>query len=116
MTTPYNEALAATLIDRTIRERIVLVASLQELARRIEGAVSAAHARHRDRLGELQGGRDPARLPVVIGIGYECSVRLGSGRLGRGHRPTLGSAPDGTGLLAPFPRYAEEGRQLQRRT
>src|SRR6187549_2206493 len=26
MTTPYNEALAATLIDRTIRERIVLVA------------------------------------------------------------------------------------------
>ncbi len=51
MTTPYNEALAATLIDRTIRERIVLVgvtlpdgdeesteASLNELALLVDTA------------------------------------------------------------------------------
>ena len=51
MTTPYNEALAATLIDRTIREKIVLVgvtlpgddeesteASLDELALLVDTA------------------------------------------------------------------------------
>ena len=60
MTTPYNEALAETLIDRTIREKIVLVgvtlpgdneesteASLNELALLIDTAGAAGLVRTR---------------------------------------------------------------------
>ncbi len=75
MTTPYNEALAATLIDRTIRERIVLVgvtlpgeneesteASLDELALLVDTAGA-------DEVGRLVQRRDAPDHTWFIGKG-----------------------------------------------
>ncbi|MET0577293.1 MAG: GTPase HflX, partial [Ilumatobacteraceae bacterium] len=75
MTTPYNEALAATLIDRTIRERIVLVAvagprdddesvdaSLDELALLIDTAGA-------DEVGRMVQRRDSPDHTWYIGKG-----------------------------------------------
>ena len=75
MTTPYNEAFAATLIDRTIRERIVLVAvagpsdddetveaSLDELALLIDTAGA-------DEVGRMVQRRDSPDHTWYIGKG-----------------------------------------------
>ena len=45
MTTPYNEALGATLIERTIREHIVLVGVT------LPGATDGRHRRQPRRAG-----------------------------------------------------------------
>ena len=71
MTTPYSEALAATLIDRTIREKIVLVgvtlpgddeestaASLDELALLVDTAGA-------DEVARMVQKRDCPRPHVV---------------------------------------------------
>ncbi len=80
MTTPYNEALGATLIDRTIREKIVLVGvtlnhqsadetdeSLDELARLVDTAGA-------DEVGRITQKRDTPDPATYIGKGKVTEV------------------------------------------
>ena len=92
MTNPYNEALAATLIDRTIRERIVLVgvtfpgsddetteASLDELALLVDTAGA-------DEVGRIVQRRDSPDHTWYIGKGKAEELQRAVPRRRRRHR------------------------------
>ena len=92
MTTPYNEALGSTLIDRTIRERIVLVgvdaprtttrqveASLDELALLIDTAGA-------DEVGRMVQRRDAPDHTWYIGKGKAEELQPALPRRRRRHR------------------------------
>ena len=92
MSTPYNEALGATLIERTVRERIVLVgvtlpgstdedteASLDELALLIDTAGA-------DEVGRLVQRRDSPDHTWFIGKGKVEELKRAVPRRRRRHR------------------------------
>ena len=83
------------VLDPLEEPRVVGLLGIEERARRLDGPVSAANERDRDRVGELQVVGDPARLAVVVAPGIVGLPRQ-SGR-GRAHPVRLAPFEDGTG-------------------